>query len=483
MTSNERDLESMHATATRIFLNSLDACRIESAFDRHIQFEDGVLRRPLAAGDGEAPPRDLRLKDYRQIFVVAIGKAAVPMLDTLLLRMERRGGVRGICCSPAIPEKRNWRIRYFAGGHPLPNEDSFAAARATLALLRKANTDTLVIFLISGGGSALFDLPLDPAITVNDAIVFHQALIGCGAPITEVNSIRKYFSAVKGGRLALAAPAATKLSVLLPDVPLRSLDTLASGPTSPNSTTLAEVQELIARYALADKFPPTVRSFFERGALADSNPTKGKSSPFLPLMPWGERGHATETVNSKQEETAFRNSVFEVLLSSHDLVENARIAAERAGYFAVVDNSCDDWDYADAARYLLQRFAAEQAAHPRCCLISGGEVTVVLNRTPGAGGRNQQFVLACALELAKTPEEMLVVFSAGSDGIDGNTRAAGAMADPTTVQRALAFGYDPEDALARFDACPLLTALGDSVVTGPTGHNLRDLRLFIAEPH
>jgi len=181
------------------------------------------------------------------------------------------------------------------------------------------------------------------------------------------------------------------------------------------------------------------------------------------------------------EDEAFRDSVFELLLSGHDLVESARAMAQKAGYFVAVDNSCDDWDYADAARYLLDRFHDLRASHRRFCLISGGEVTVNLDRSPGAGGRNQQFVLACALELAHHPGEMLTVLSAGSDGIDGNTQSAGAVVDPTTVARAIAFGFDPEESLRRFNACPLFTALGDAVVTGPTGHNLRDLRLLIAD--
>jgi hydroxypyruvate reductase len=181
------------------------------------------------------------------------------------------------------------------------------------------------------------------------------------------------------------------------------------------------------------------------------------------------------------EDLAFRDSVFEILLSGHDLVENARVLAEKAGYFVAVDNSCDDWDYADAARYLLGRFHALRATHPRMCLISGGEVTVKMDRTPGAGGRNQQFVMACALDLENHPGERLTVFSAGSDGIDGNTRSAGAIADPTTVARAHTFGFHLKSSLAAFDACPMFTALGDAVVTGPTGHNLRDLRLLIAD--
>ena len=183
----------------------------------------------------------------------------------------------------------------------------------------------------------------------------------------------------------------------------------------------------------------------------------------------------------KDEDAAFRDSIFEILLSSHDLMENARTLAQKAGFYTVVDNSCDDWDYAAAARYLLERFHALRAANERVCLISVGEVTVTLNRTPGAGGRNQQFALTCALELQKYPGAHLTVLSAGSDGIDGNTRAAGAIADPTTVARARAFGFNPEESLAAFNACPLFTALGDSVVTGPTGQNLRDLRLLIAD--
>jgi glycerate 2-kinase len=483
MTASDQALESLHNTATDIFRHALDACSIESAFDRRIRFDGSKLHR-LQPESGS--PATLDLKDFKRILVIAIGKAAIPMLNTLFSRMPRRQGLRGICCSNQIPQQRNWRVRYFEGGHPLPSEGSFAAARATLALLRKARKDTLVFFLISGGASALFDLPLDPEISLEDTMVFHQALISSGAPITEVNIVRKHFSAVKGGRLAIAAAEAAKVSILLPDVPLRSLDTLASGPTSPDHTTVEEARAILAKYDLLAKFPPSVRDFFSRGDLPESPGNKSRRAPFLPRLPWKD-SHATAlrkavAATMHSEEDAFRNSIFEVLLSSLDLVENARTRAQQLGYHAVVDNSCDDWDYADAARYLLQRFHALRAEHPRCCLISGGEVTVTLSRTPGAGGRNQQFALACALELASYPGERLAVLSAGSDGIDGNTRSAGAIADPTTVSRAVAFGYDPEKSLADFDACPLFTALGDSVVTGPTGHNLRDLRLLLSEP-
>lgn len=474
-------LDSLHSTATDIFTGAIEACSIESAFDRRIRFEGNTLHRLLPDGSG---PATIDISTYKKVFVLALGKAAGPMLDVLMARMKRRLGLRGICCSKQLPRSRDWRFRYFEGGHPLPNEESFAAARATMAMLKKARKDTLIFFLISGGGSAMFDLPLDPQISLDDTIAFHQALLASGAPIGEINILRKHFSAVKGGRLAMAAPEATKVSLLLPDVPLRSLDALSSGPTSPDHSTVAEARNLLEKYDLQDKLPPSVSAFFAREDMPESPGNKSWRPPFFPkaLKPEAAPARRVTTVAAMSEENeAFRDSVFEILLSSHDLTENARVLAQKAGFHVVVDNSCDDWDYADAARYLLERFHALRAVHPRLCLISVGEVTVKIDRTPGAGGRNQQFVMACALELEQYTGQRLTVLSAGSDGIDGNTQSAGAIADPTTVTRAHAFGFHLKSSLAAFDACPMFTALGDAVVTGPTGHNLRDLRLLLAD--
>ena len=478
---SEFALDTLHTTATEIFKSAVQACNVATAFDRRLRFEGDTLYRLVP--DGSGPPQ-IKLSSYKRIFVIALGKAAEPMLETLLDRMKRRKGMRGICSSSQLPKKRNWRFRYFQGGHPLPNEDSFAAARATLALLRKAKKDTLIFFLISGGGSAMFDLPLDPQVTLEEAMSFHQQLLSSGAPINEINTLRKHFSAVKGGRLAIAAEDSMKVSLLVPDVPLRTLDALSSGPTSPDHSTIAEARELLAKYGLDSKLPASIRSFFERQDLPESPGNKGWRPPFFPRL--AKSGltisrRVTAAASMSGEDPAFRDSVFEILLSSHDLIENARTLAEKAGYYVAVDNSCDDWDYADASRYLLELFHTLRAKHQRLCLISVGEVTVKMDRTPGAGGRNQQFVMACALELEKYQGEHLTVFSAGSDGIDGNTQSAGAIADPTTVARAHAFGFHLKASLANFDACPMFTALGDSVVIGPTGQNLRDLRLLIAE--
>lgn len=478
-------LDLLHQQALDIFQGALANCDIPTAFDRRLRFNGQTLERLIPGGSG---PQRIHLAEYKKIFLVAIGKAAVPMLDTLLARLPRRKGVRGLCVSVQMPSKRNWRIRYFCGGHPLPNEQSFHAARVALNLLKKARKDTLVIFLISGGGSALFDLPLDASITLEETIAFHETLLTSGAPITEINTLRKHFSAVKGGRLALAAPEATKLSILLPDVPLHSLDALASGPTTPDHTTVEEAQAILHKYGMMGKFPASIQRFFERADLPESPGTKGWKR--LARLPWPEarlnpRTSYSRTTTSaaslSNEEPAFRDSMYEVLLSSHDLIENARALAEEAGYATLIDNSCDDWDYAEAARYLLDRFDEQRKMHRRFCLLSGGEVTVTLPARHGSGGRNQQFALSCVEKLAEHTGDVLTVFSAGSDGTDGNTEAAGAAVDPTTRARARAFGFEPERSLAEFDACPLFTALGDAVYIGPTGHNLRDLRILLAD--
>jgi hydroxypyruvate reductase len=245
---------------------------------------------------------------------------------------------------------------------------------------------------------------------------------------------------------------------------------------------VADVRELLTRYDLGPRLPASIREFFAREDMPESPGNKSWRPPFFPRKAESTPARrVTAAATMSGEDEAFRDSVFEILLSSHDLVENARALAEQAGYKVVVDNSCDDWDYADAARFLLERFHSLRAIHPKLCLISVGEVTVTMDRVPGAGGRNQQFVMACALDLESYPGERLTVLSAGSDGIDGNTQSAGAIADPTTVARAHAFGFHLKVSLAAFNACPMFTALGDSVVTGPTGQNLRDLRLLIAE--
>ncbi|MBX6358570.1 MAG: DUF4147 domain-containing protein [Acidobacterium ailaaui] len=447
-------LDDLHTAAEDIFRHALAACDIGRSFDRHLHFEGTVLvHHPSSV----LKPVAIELKEYKKVFVIAFGKAALAMLDALLERLPKKIQIRGVCSAPQLPQKRNWRIRYFTGGHPLPNRDSFEAAETALKLLKRARKDTFVFFLVSGGGSAMFELPRDSRITLEDSIAFHETLVASGATITEINTVRKYFSAVKGGRLALAAPEAEKLTLLVADVPLKDLGAVASSPTLPDHSTPEECREILVRYGLLEKFPPAVRAYFES------------------LPP-----EVIQETHGPEAKESFQHTKFDTLLSNYDFVNAARDRAHELGFRVVIDNTCDDWDYTDAARYLLKRFHELRAEHPRLCLLSSGEVTVPLDRDPGCGGRNQQFALATALELARHEGQPMVVLSAGSDGIDGNSPAAGAIADTTTVSRARAYHFDPEENLRRFDTCPLFTALGDTVMTGPTGNNLRDLRILLA---
>jgi hydroxypyruvate reductase len=451
-------LEEIHGIAREIFDRALAACDIPAAFDRHLHFEGKTLARHPSP---RLPSITQPLEGFKEIYVIALGKAALSMLNALLDRLPAKIHLKGVCSAPDVPKKRNRHIRYFAGGHPLPNEDSFAAARAVLALLKHAKKNTFVFFLISGGGSAMLELPRDRKITLDDTIAFHETLVASGATITEINTVRKYFSAVKGGRLALAAPTAEKLSLLLADVPLKDLAAVASSPTLPDYSTMAECAEILERFHLLEKFPPAVREYFEKLQKSEGSTPQSKKEQELAA-------------------TAFQHAQFDTLLSNHDFVNAARDHAQSLGYRVVIDNTCDDWDYADAAKYLLGRFHELRKEHSRICLLSSGEVTVNLSKNPGCGGRNQQFALQAALDLARFKDEPLVVLSAGSDGIDGNSPAAGAIADTTTIARARSYNFDPETTLLRFDACTLFTALGDTVVTGPTGNNLRDLRILLA---
>ncbi len=478
-----RQLEQLHADALDIFHAAMAESSIPEAFDRHLHFAGTELvLHPFPTVQRVVQATRIDLSRYKSVLVIALGKAAGTMLDTLLSRLPRKLKVRGVCSAPLKPQRRSWRFHYFAGGHPLPNRDSLKAARTALRLLRRTSEKTFVFFLISGGGSAMFELPLDPAITLEDTVAFHEALVGCGATIGEINIVRKHFSAVKGGRLAEAAPCARKLTLQLADVPLRQLDALASAPTLPNRSTVEECREVIARYGLLARFPPAVREFFSRYLSSKAPPeaqverATSMAAELRPTAPLTVRAG-----KNTQDTFAPERSSLDTLLSNHDLVNAARTRAHALGYRIVIDNTCDDWPYERAAAYLLERFAELRKRHPRLCLLSGGEVTVRLAPPIGTGGRNQQFALACAQAFdARFPGRAVLALSAGSDGIDGNSSAAGAVADPTTVQRAQRFGFQPSVSLERFDACPLFSALGDTIVIGPTGNNLRDLRILLS---
>ena len=284
-------------------------------------------------------------------------------------------------------------------------------------------------------------------ISLDDLVATYRVLVHSGAPINEINAIRKHLSAVKGGRLAQAAYPAQQVSIMVSDVPENALDSLASGPTMPDSTTEADCYRIAEKYKMVPQFPPGVRELFEKKQLEET---------------------------PKSGDAAFVRSRWWPILSSAVAEKAAAEAASRAGFAVEIDHSCDDWEYTKAADYLLGRLRELRKGVSRACLISGGEVTVAVPENAGAGGRNQQFALYCA---EKIPGENICVLSAGTDGVDGNSSAAGAVVDGTTALRAQA---EVRNALERFDAFPLFERLGDAVVTGPTGNNVRDLRILVA---
>ena len=464
--------------ATSIFTESLAECSVEHAFVSKVTpGKEGSPHAFHLEGDGE-----IDLSAVKRVVVIAMGKGGNPMLRSFLRRVHVPADCRvsGVLISPEEPQQIPDGIAFFRGGHPQPNQASFAGARAALSLIEEASAESILyptfcFFLISGGASAMMELPLDETISLEDTVTFHRVLVHSGASISEINCVRKHFSAVKGGRLGVAASAMPSLTIVVSDVPAGHLDALASGPTLPDTSTVDPCREVLERYHLLGQFPLAVRRFFESGMLVET-----------------PKPHT------------FRPRVF-TLLSADDLALAARRRAEAMGFATVVDNSCDDWDYRAATEYLLGRLSDLRREFGRVCLISAGEVTVKLPvendldgngeavaLLHGTGGRNQHFALYAAT-LLDGLDQPTVVFSAGSDGVDGNSLCAGGLVDERTLSTAVSRdgsgqGVDGEDlaksaqdALLRFDSNPFLERLKATVFTGPTGNNLRDLRLFLAE--
>jgi len=430
--------------ARRIFLHTLEAVDPCAAVERCLLRFSNTL---CCSG------RDYDLSRFPDLRVLAVGKAAHSMLSGLAAILPHETKLRGVVSAPAPPPAPRPGFQYFLSGHPEPNAHSLLAGYAALHLLRGCTPQTLVIVLLSGGGSALMESPLLGTLSLAEIRQLNRALVTCGAAIHEINTVRKHLSAVKGGRLAQAAHPATVLTLAISDVPVGRETALASGPTLPDPTTCADARSVIARYNLAPRLP-------------------------APLLAWIESGQMPET--PKSSDPVFSNVQFELIAGMHELFHAAHRIAEAEDCLAFCDNSTDDWPVEQAADSLLAQLADLAGANPHqpVTLISDGEI-----RSPvtgdGLGGRNSAFVLNCVPKIAG---RNIAILSAGTDGMDGNSSAAGAVADGQTLARARQFGLDPRDFFQRSDSFRFFDALGDTVVTGPTGNNLRDLRLLIAFP-
>lgn len=327
------------------------------------------------------------------LYAIAIGKAAAAMafgLEDVL--GERLSG--GVISAPLFTGALRKRWQIFEGGHPLPNEASLAAARSAFALLDRVNDERgNVIFLVSGGGSAMMEWPINDDVTLADLRRRNEVLISSGARISEINEIRRGFSAVKGGGLARRAPNARQVTLIVSDTNPGDEANVASGPT----------------------LPP-----------------------------------------------------YHVLLDNSTALEAARKKALELGLNPVIAHDICEQPIEEGCKLLLSRLTTD-------CLISGGEFSCPVTGD-GRGGRNLETVLRCALDL----DRPVVVLSAGTDGIDGNSPAAGAIADHSTIERARAMGLDAAQFLERSDSYNFFEKLDDAIVTGPTGTNVRDLRILIS---
>src|SRR6202140_4809036 len=394
MSDSAPEFSQMRQRARDILRHALAEASIAKGFARHVHCERGVLRIREDLYD---------LHSYSRVLVVSLGKAGHTMVEALSHQVG--ASLEGLVASSVQPATQVHGFRYFRGGHPTPNAESIQAASAMLRTLQAQPASALVIFLLSGGGSSIVEKPIDDEISLDDLIATYRVLVLSGATIAEINTVRKHLSAVKGGRLAQAAFPAQQVSLLVSDVPDSTPDALASGPTMPDSTTVEDCYRITEKYELLKQFPLSTRESFERHALEET---------------------------PKSDDPAFQRARWWPVLTNQTAIEEASIAAERAGFVAQVDNSCDDWDYENAADYLLRRVRELRKQFSPACLISGGEVTVKVTNA-GVGGRNQQFALACAEKIAG---ENISVLSAGTDGIDGNSPAAGGLVDGTTLERA-----------------------------------------------
>lgn len=336
-------------------------------------------------------------------------------------------------------------------GHPIPDQRGLRATDELCRLLAAAN-DQPVLCLISGGASSLLVRPQAP-VTLAEKMEANRLLLASGADITEVNSVRKHLSRVKGGGLLRVAEARPIVSLVLSDVVGDDPSVIGSGPTTPDPSTFADARGVMRRYAIADHVAPAVRSVLDRGA----------------------EGRIPETVKPGHPEA--KGAATLVIGNNRLALAAAAAEARRLGYEPLVDATPLRGDTTSTARQWLHGVRDRIAGSPACA-IAGGETTVVV-RGAGRGGRNQEFALALVEPLAGASAAVL---SAGTDGIDGPTDAAGAFVDGDSLQRAQAMGLDPRAALADNDSHRFFGQLGDLLSCGPTGTNVMDIKLAVGLP-
>lgn len=404
-------------------------------------------------GDTE---RVFHLATFKKIFLIGTGKASASMAQAIEKIFGDRitQGVIATKYGHVLPLKRTEIIE---AGHPIPDQKGFEGAKKIQSILKESGPEDLVIFLLSGGGSALSPLPAE-GITLEEKQQVTQLLLDCGADIKEINTIRKHISQIKGGWLARWAYPSTIIGFILSDVVGDQLDVIGSGPTVPDISTFNEAWDILEKYGLIKKVARSIQKHL-----------------------WsGKEGKVEET--PKPGDPAFEK-VLNILIGSNILaLRAAENEASSYGLNTLILSSSIVGDTREAARFhlaIVKEVMSSGNPLPRpACIISGGETTVTVKGN-GLGGRNQEFALAGALEINGL--EKVVLLSGGTDGTDGPTNASGAVADYTTVSRARSIGLDPKAHLENNDAYPFFQRLGDLLITGPTHTNVMDVRIVLID--
>ncbi len=394
------------------------------------------------------------LEQFKGIYALGFGKASAPMAQALedILGERLDGGIMVVTEGYSSPLRK---LQVLESSHPVPDDRSQKAASKLLEWAKGLGDKSLVFCLVSGGASALLCAPPE-GITVEDFSVVTSLLLASGAEIREMNTLRKHLSLIHGGRLARALYPATVVNLVISDVVGDALDVISSGPTLPDPSTFQEALNVVAKYGFRGYLSDRVFVYLERGAMGAVEETPKEWDDcfqYVDTFLIGNNVKALELAKEKARGLGYNTSI----LSSSCKGE----AKEVAKVFSSVVRECR---------------RTGNPISPPACLLAGGETTVTI-KGGGKGGRNQEFALACAIEVEGLDE--VVVLSGGTDGNDGPTNVAGAVVDGSTCQRAKELGMQPLDFLFRNDSYAFFFRMGDHIITGPTRTNVMDIMLAL----
>jgi glycerate-2-kinase len=437
-------MKDLKEAAKHIFLSTLNSLDLDTVMRERINVVDETLfvgAEPIA------------LSDFKEVVLIGFGKASIRMgavIEAMLKGRVKRGL---LVTNRRSNTKLNSQV--IVAGHPLPDANSFRAGKEICDLIRSCGSDSLILFLISGGGSSLVEVPVLAEVTPEEIKDLNQILINCGATIREINVIRKHLSLIKGGRLGQLASGCQCIALYVSDVNEGDLKSIASNPLLPEEIPLKGFYEIIEKYGLLAKLPDSIyKAVIDKRIPVVSKARDQVDQGFLPLL----------------------------LLENRDALSAAARVAKENGYEIEIESGHSEGGYREIADRLINRlFELRKASlNKGVCLISGGEVSCPV-QGDGLGGRNQEFVLYSASQLADSGFKEAAVLSCGTDGVDGNSFATGAVADSEMIGKAEELGLIVSEFLRRNDSHSFFQKMGGMVVSGPTENNVRDIRVLLAQ--